>query len=743
MKGVATRFALLLLLLGSPIPVSGQTSNRYRKTSKSVFEISAPSRTLADRKQTQPTESGAVVERNSNTTLQSATPVTADLAQADELLVPAEPISLADLPPPKESTLALGESGATASSDPAAHVVDLTTPPKTSEADLAVRTIAPLGLAASRAEIRLSDIGTGKQVALQDNEGGTEPRIEKEPPIESGPRIRSLPQPKSRPKPIIRTAQMHGGSGRLRFASAQSGLEWQAPSQDAIFNIPTGPAEVEAVDYLRLSPFELVVADNLLPEPNKHALTLQDCILGALEFAPEISILHAETMILNEEVAKQRAAFDWNSFLNTNWDEANRPVATALDGATGRTESHTLAGSYGVNRLNRLGGTFRIAQDMGITDSNSTFFSPNNQATTTVGLEYNQPLLQGAGRKIACSRIQIAVAQYQASDADLLAGIQDHVLSVIDAFWNLAARRAELRIQRQQLQNALETQSFIGQRTEIDVGPVQVSRTAAAVSQRQANVVDSEYAVRLAQNELLRLIYGQGIKDKAVLEVITLTTGLPDVQGVSLLAETESALSLRPELKSTLKQISVAAIERGIAKNQLLPALQLSLAMSNQGLRGNRAVASALNDQFDFIDPTYGIGIEYQLPILNRSAKANLRQAEWRLISFQRQLEQTVGDVVLSVQNAVQNLELQRRQIDVRRQALDTAIREFEVLRQRTDFLLDGDKIGALYVDTLLSAQDRLATAQQSYATAFTSYARAIYQLKKANGSLLTASADL
>lgn len=475
----------------------------------------------------------------------------------------------------------------------------------------------------------------------------------------------------------------------------------------------------------------------MLRYERQSELALVDAIHNAIAFAPEIAVLRADVGISEAEVARQQANFDWNKFIQANWDEFNVPVGSALDGVADRLEQHTLATQTGIRRLNQLGGQFQLAQDLGLADSNSQFFDPQNQATARVALEYEQPLLQGAGRFVNTSIIQIAVADANISHEDFLGGLQTHVLDVVSAYWELVARRGEYIAQKRSYDRAAKTASVIANRVHLDVGPVQSARAEATLGSRRTALIQAEYAVVFAQEQLLKLIFGPRFKESVDTEIIPVSSMSGPLRKVVVDQELQVGLKNRPEIGRSLQLIKRSSIEQGVAKNQLLPALGLTMSLSNQGLRGNRELAGAINDQFGFGDPTYGFGISYAFPIGNRAAKANLRQASLRVKRFQKEFETVVSDVALEVRNAAHNIALNGKQRAATAKAYQLAKRELEILEHRAALLIDGDQVGPLYLDDLLHTQDRLAVSELAYVGAASAYALAQFELQRATGTLL------
>ncbi len=475
----------------------------------------------------------------------------------------------------------------------------------------------------------------------------------------------------------------------------------------------------------------------MLRYAKQRDLSLEDAVHTAIQFAPEIQVLRADVGISEAEITKQDASFDWATFIQSNWDERNVPISSALDGAFNRLENHTLLNSAGVKRQNGIGGAVRLAQDLGFADSNSQFFQPANQANARIALEYQQPLLQGAGLLVNRSRISIAIANAGISQEQLTAGLQDHLLNVISAYWDLVAKRGEFVIQKRSYERALETATIVSNRVQLDVGPVQSARSEATVGSRRAAVLAAEYAVVLSQEKLLRLMFGQCFRNSVDSEIIPTSSMLGPSRQVEMEMELQLGLQCRPEIRVTLQEIKRTSIEQGVARNQLLPLLGLTMSLSNKGLQGNNGLASAFNDQFNFGDPTYGVGVSYALPVGNRAARANLRQAEIRLCKFQKQFETVVSDVALEIRNAVHGLALAEQQRETTRQALALAQKELDVLKLRAELLLDGDNVGPLYLDNLLESQQRVAIAEQAFLQASTQHALAHFELQRATGALL------
>lgn len=482
------------------------------------------------------------------------------------------------------------------------------------------------------------------------------------------------------------------------------------------------------------------IREPLLKYEQSQQLNLEQIVHLTLLHAPELKVFKADVAIATAEVRRENAAFDWAAFLNTAWDDRNTPVASSLDGAQSRLRNAGLNNAAGIRQQNRLGGSTRIGQDANFLDSNSQFFTPRDQAIARFGLTYEQPLLRGGGRAVATSRYEIALADVEATREEMIAGIQSHLLQTINAFWDLSANRARYCVQLKNYQRAQEVFQLVANRGNIDIGPAQAARSEATLALRRTETVRGEYAVVLAQERLSRLVYGANFTDHTDIEWIPTTELLADVATVEPISQLQIAVQYRPEVRRAIQEIKQTAIQQRVAKNQLLPALGLALSASNQGLQGDRRFFSAAGDQFDLGNASYGMGLNYEMPIGNRAAKANLQQANLRIARLQSQFETVLADIGLEVRNAAYNLALSDQETELSCNEMLLAKRELEIIETRYKLLIDGNSVGTLYLDNLLQTQERLAGAEIRFIDAAVRCRLAEFELQRANGLLLRES---
>jgi len=187
-------------------------------------------------------------------------------------------------------------------------------------------------------------------------------------------------------------------------------------------------------------------------------------------------------------------------------------------------------------------------------------------------MSYDQPLLRGAGRLVNESQIVLAQIDARASERQLMADLQDYLIQVIQAYWELYLQRGTLVQTQQSLQRATHTSRQLETRRSVDASPDQVIRAEAAFASRRSAVVIARNAVVNLQDQLLSLVYGPQFQELAEAELIPMTPIKIRVCPIDLQREVHLAMLHRSELAVTLAAVQAAGIRKEVARNELLPA---------------------------------------------------------------------------------------------------------------------------------------------------------------------------
>jgi outer membrane protein TolC len=382
------------------------------------------------------------------------------------------------------------------------------------------------------------------------------------------------------------------------------------------------------------------------------------------------------------------------------------------------------------------------AQEIGLQDTNSLFFVPEQQAITRMTLSFTQPLLRHGG--CACNESQILLAEIETSRAhyELAGELQEHAFEVIRAYWDLYLQRAYYLQRQRAHRQAVQILDELKARENIDSLRSQVARARAAVAVRRAAVQRAELGTRSAQARILTLTNDPEWLGNQALELTPADPPLAAAASADLQSAFETALMHRHELAATTQRVHEAQVRLGISRNELLPTLNLVVESYVAGLKGEYDVATSFGNQFNEGAPSYGAGLIFQVPWGNRQAKAELRRRDFELAQLSHELKALLARVALDVEVAINDLEATQREMRGRYEALLATDEEVKYLQERWRMFPGEDRAVSFVLEELLDAQDRQMEAEASFVRAQVEYTLAHYALQRATGTLLHLDGD-
>ncbi len=210
---------------------------------------------------------------------------------------------------------------------------------------------------------------------------------------------------------------------------------------------------------------------------------------------------------------------------------------------------------------------------------------------------------------------------------------------------------------------------------------------------------------------------------------------------------TAQALRDRPELNETDVDLANRQISRKAARNALLPSLALVAFYGGSGLAGplnpiynvpglpNSSTvptdfSGALQNAFNNTAPDYYVGLNLNIPIRNRVAKADQYRSELEYRQAELRREQLRKQIRIEVRNAQYTLQQTAARVEAARKARDLAQRTFGIMQKE-------QTLGAGSTYQTMTAQRDLSVAELDLATAMTVYEKAKVELDRATGSTL------
>lgn len=470
------------------------------------------------------------------------------------------------------------------------------------------------------------------------------------------------------------------------------------------------------------------------------AVDISTLLTDAMLYSPQVLALQAEPEVQYWVVGQEAARFDWTTFLEATYSDLNDPVGNSLTLGTAAgdrlfTEKFNYAA--GVRRKNLLGGELEISQKLGRERQNSSFFIPNPQGTARLELTYRQPLMDGAGTVYNRSQTVLAQIAANASEDEVVEALQQHLLKVTEAYWSLYRARAEFFQRQKLLQSSEQVLQILEARDQVDTIPRQILRAKAAVARSQSRIQRSLSRVRDAESQLRLLVNSPGMLNGGQTELLPTEPPSLVTENSALSDALHMALYNRPDISAAIRKMRAAGVRLGVSKKELLPRLDMIVTSYVADLEGSRGIDAAFADQFTDDQPAYTVGLEFEIPIGNRAARARHEQRKWELKRSMNVFRATVEKSLTDVEIAHREVATAYSEILSRYQAMTAARNEAEYLLDRFEVLPMAEDSATLLLEDLLDAQERLADEESAFVQAMSDHAIALVELRSQEGTLL------
>lgn len=485
-------------------------------------------------------------------------------------------------------------------------------------------------------------------------------------------------------------------------------------------------------------------------QDGKLRLGLRDAILLALENNSEIRI--QETRIETNKFFLLQAFQPFDPLLQSslNVNRTSSPSYYQLQGV-GQTGAGVL------NNLNQIGqvsytqmlttGTNLQATILSARNStNSSFYFFNPNFTSSLNLQFTQPLLRNRGRFANTALIKIARKALSQSRWTFEADVNDLIQQVVIQYWAAVQARGALDVQNRSVD--LADVSFKRDKRALELGalpPLDISRSESEVAARRVQQVQAAYALQQAE-ELLRLTIGADHDSQVRSPALELTESpqpMGELQTTQLDAGLTRALSQRPEVAAAGDALEGDELSIRLARNQLKPDLTINGFYQSSGLGGNQydlttgqltspgGFGSSFRQLFGFGFPGYGGTLTLNLPMRNRAGQAQLGNA---LVSKTRDLysrQQVQEFITRQVRDSINQLDAARLSLSVAdtsvtlaKKSLAADQRKYELGTQNNFYVLD--------------SQQRLAQAELALLQARVNYQVALTAVSHATGDLIS-----
>ncbi len=431
-----------------------------------------------------------------------------------------------------------------------------------------------------------------------------------------------------------------------------------------------------------------------------------------------------------------------------NWTHATtpdtNPLAYGTNALTGNTTNANAAYTQGFGPGTQLNVGFDNSRYT--TNSLQSAFSP--YTASSLGFTVTQPLLRGFG--LAVNRRFIRISKNEKKIAGLLVQQQliATVYGVVRLYTDLVALYEDVKVKEETLASAEKL--YTDTKAEVDEGtqaPVELTRANAQVYSIRQDLIDSRGLLEEQEAIVKNIITRRTADDPEILNARIIPTDSIEVPASDETRPLQELVALaysnRPDLRQAGVQVDNTQISLQGSRNELRPEIDLVGTAQNSALAAqlnplippiNSPLVGGYGDALEQLAtrkyPTYGIGLNINLPLRNRIAQADvtrdeilLRQSQVAQEQLRKQAQLEVEDAVIAMRRARASYEAALETQKLQQESLDVEQAKFEV--------------GASTAFFIIQYQSFLAQARSTVVVAKSSYLKARAALERATGTIL------
>ena len=396
-------------------------------------------------------------------------------------------------------------------------------------------------------------------------------------------------------------------------------------------------------------------------EAERRGATIRDVTLGDVLRIGRLNNVRLRAAELVPQQARldvlfAEAGFEPELYGSTGYLDSESPTRNAFNPSVTRT---VIDAELGWRQRVITGGLFDLAYRPARFETSGapagTF--PEKQFTSEWEASYRQPLLRGAWTDYNLA--QVTAARYGVSQASHTfdQAVQDTLLEIVVAYWELVFARENWRVLQSALAVAEEQLRITGERIRVNqLAPRDRIADEAEVARGKEALIVAENQIRAREDDLRRLVYDAtdpklwnlNFRPVAAINVVPPAAEQPFEPIV------EIALANRPDVRSQRSAVAVAEVALLQAERDSLPALDLVTGWSSDGVRED--INAAFRDSLDQQYPDWSVRLEFAIPIGNHQARARASRAQLEVERQRRLLHAITLDVTKDVREAVRNM---------------------------------------------------------------------------------------
>jgi outer membrane protein TolC len=431
-----------------------------------------------------------------------------------------------------------------------------------------------------------------------------------------------------------------------------------------------------------------------------------------------------------------------------NWNHTTTPQSNSVTTGTPSLITTASLANAGIQQGFSTGAVAGLSFDNSHQTVNSLRTAYNPYTGSSLGLTVTQPLLRGFGVSLNRRFIRIAGDEQKIGSLLFRQQLIATVYGVIRLYTDFVALFEDVKVKEESVAAAEKLLADVkAQVEEGTLAPVEETRANAQIFSTRQDLANARGLLEEQEAILKNVLTRTGNADGEIREAHIVPTDaleIPEKEEVrpmqDLIAE---ALSGRPDLGQARLQVDMFNIGLQGSRNATRPEVDLVGVMQNNGLAGALnpleptadptligGYGGVLDQIFSRRYPTYGIGVQFNLPIHNRIAEADLardeiqvKQSQIRLRQMENQARLEVEDALIAMRRARASYEAAAQARKFQEQSLEIEQAKFEVGASTSFFVIQYETL--------------LAQARSTEVVAKSAYVKARAALARATGTIL------
>jgi outer membrane protein len=453
-------------------------------------------------------------------------------------------------------------------------------------------------------------------------------------------------------------------------------------------------------------------------------------------------------------------------FTQGNFSHQTTPLTSAFAAGTNALVTEQKAWSYGIQKgfLTGTTTTLSMSNTFGYwQNAPNNDFNPTTSSSMTLSISQN--LLRGFRPSINGRVIRVAKNQVRISDLSFKQQVIATVTNVVSLYWDLVTFNENLKIRQHALD--LNTTLYEDNKRRAELGaiaPIDTIQAQAEMVAAQQDVKTAESQLRQQEMILKGVLTRGGVDNLSILTARIIPTDHYDVPAQEPVRPVQEliseALGQRPEVEQSRIGLEDTRLSMLGTKDALLPSLSFTLSASNVGQAGQLnsiptvqalstggfvtvphdvtkvnnfflgGYGTALNQLFSRKFPSYSAAFSFNMPIRNRSARADLIAQQLQYRQAQIQDKQLLNNIKINVANANTSLSLARA-------AYDNALQARQLQEQTQQGTRRKYELGTATIVDVVTVQTTTVLRELSEASALNSYIHSRLNIQSILGRIL------